>query len=49
MLKYLMGRRLMGHSKAHRLDENPLFGSRRGKPMYDALTVTRVIYDMDQS
>ena len=46
MLKYLMGRRLVYHSKHHDLNGHQIYGSRKGHTIYNILTTVQVIYNM---
>ena len=45
-LNNILGRRLMEHSKTHRLNEHQLYGTRKERITYDTFITTRVIYDM---
>ena len=49
ILKYLLRRRLMGHSEEHGLNGHHLYGSTKVKSTYDDLITVRIIYNMARS
>ena len=45
-LKYILGRQLLYHSETHGINSNQTHGSRPGRSTHDALTITKLTYDI---